>query len=562
MLRLSSQPIIFVIGFRQVEVWIAHGRSAERVELAVDLPTEPREWAASVRALDARLRTMLRERHVGSAAAVVLYGSPACTSQLTSVTTARDRHSLAAARLAALGAIGCPESAAVADACEIGYDASSNPPRRHLIAAADRDECVQAVADLVESLGLLPESITPVDAAAMMSIVRPALAHRGPTRGWVHVGEEQSWLVVVQQQHLCLFRPIRFGVATLVDVLTRPICIHGARGEFALTWDDARALLLRCGVPDRDLLLDEISGLHGRHVLPLLQPVLQRVIVELKQSLRFGLTDAQRRELTIHLCGQGAAIGGLATILGGALECPVEALDTSLTDRSELLSCGLSREQCQRATERGPNLLPATSVSLQAARRFNRRVWLGLAAGLALIALDVRRLDVRIQDSRERLASLSEQIDEAAARRIEADRLRALAAGWAQLENSWTAAALLSPDYGAVLREIAGAAPPEIRLTRLESANAPLDALAAPGAPAPVLTIEAYATGSAADESLAAFVARVRQSPLVESVVLGSTLRSELDGQAARRFEARMTLRRGREAPAPRMVDAGEEAQP
>lgn len=561
-LRLSSQPIIFIIGARQVQVWLGHGRSAERVELAVDLPAEPREWAAAVRALLMRLGPMLREGRSNSAAAIVLYESPGCTSQLTSVTTTRNRHSLAAARLAALGALGCAEDAAVADACEIGCDASANPPRRHLIAAADRDECVQAVADLIESLGLLPERITPVDAAAIMSTVRPALVHRGPTRGWLHVGEAQSWLVVVQQQHLCLFRPIRFGVGALADVLTRPICINGARGEFSLAVDDARAMLLEHGVPDRDLVLDESTDLHGRHVLPLLQPVLQRVIVELKQSLRFGLTEAQRRELAIHLCGRGAGIAGLATILGGALECPVEIFDPGGEDQAALLSCGLSREQCLRATERGPNLLPAASISLHAARRFNRRVWLGLAAGLALIALDARRLDLRIQESSERLVSLSDQIDDAAARQHEFKRRRAREAGWAQLENSWTAAALLSPDYGAVLREVALAAPVEIRLTRLESANTPLDALTGPAAPAPDLAIEAYATGSAPDESLADFIARLRRSPLIESVVLGSTLRSELDGEAARRFQAKITLRRGCEAPAARLVDAGQEPQP
>lgn len=545
MLRLFGQPVIFVIGSQLVEITFHRAGRMECIRLDVELPDEPHAWNAALGTLAPLLRPVVAEHHLTGSSAVVLYESPSSSSQLTSIATSREKQSLAAARLAALGAIGGSDESAIAGACEIACDGAGDPPRRHVVAAAERNEALLAMADLLDAIGLTTERIVPIDAVAITSIVRLAMAHRGPTRGWLHIGREQSWLVVVGEGQLRLFRPIRFGVEQLTEILTRPICLNSARANFSLTLEQAQTLLAEHGIPDRDRVLDPAAGLCGKHIMPLLAPVLQRVIVELKQSLRFGLTETQRRELTMTLCGQGAAISGLATLVGDAIETRVDAPHDKAGSASPvaLLAGGLDGPVCLRLLDSCPNLLPARTIAVHMARRFNRGVWIGLAACLCLLAVDAAHMDRQIADEHKRLSEVSARLDEAQSLERESERAPVRAAAWQRLRNSYTAATEFSPDYSAVLREVAMATPESIRLTRLESANTALESVIGRAGQAPLLTLEAYALEPGADDHIATFVESLRSSALVEGVALGSMVRSDLDSEPARRFDLQIKLR-------------------
>lgn len=544
-LRLSSQPVLFVIGSRLVEVAIPRAGRMERVRLDVELPGEPHAWNAALDALAAPLRLVVAEHRLAGASAAVLYENPSGSAQLISVATSREKQSLAAARLAVLGAIGGSDETAVTDACEIGSDAAGDPARRHVIAAADRNEALLAIADLIETIGLTTERIVPIDVVAITSAVRSALAHRSSTHGWLHVGLQQSWLVVAGEGQMRLFRPIHFGLDQLTEVLTRPICLNSARADFSLTLEQAAAILDKHGIPDRDRVLDETAGLCGKHIMPLLAPVLQRVIVELKQSLRFGLTESQRRELIMTLCGRGASVCGLATLIGQAIETNVESQREAVPPGSPvaLLASGLDPQSCVHLLDSCPNLLPARTIAAHMARRFNRGVWVGLAAGLCLLALDAARLDHRIADEHSRLREVSAQLDEAQSLAQQSAHAGARAAAWQRVRNSYMAVAGFSPNYSAVLREVAMAIPESIRLTRLECTNTALESVLGQGGPMPTLVLEAYAIEPQADDHIAAFVESLQASALVDAIALGSTVRSQLDGQSARRFDLQIELR-------------------
>ncbi len=543
---LFSQPVILVIGSRLIEMMIRRGGRTECIRLDVELPSEPHAWHAALGALAAPLGLMVAEHRLAGAPTVVLYESPSGSSQLTSVATSREGQALAAARLAALGSIGGSYESAIADACEIGCDAAGDPPRRHVVAAAERHETLCAIADLIDAIGLRTERIVPSDAIAIANMIQRAMAHRGPTHGWLDMGREQSWFVVVGEGQLRLFRPIRFGVDQLIEVLTRPICLNSARADFSLNLEQARALLAEHGIPDRDHVLDAAAGLCGKHIMPLLAPVLQRVIVELKQSLRFGLTEPQRRELTMTLCGPGAAVSGLATLIGEAIETTVESqrnVASSSASPAVPLPGGLDPQACLALLNSCPNLLPAKTIADHMARRFNRGVWVGLAAGLCLLTLDSVRLDRQIADEHERLSEVRARMDEAQSRAHDREQAGVRAAAWRRMRNSYVAATDFSPNYSAVLREVALATPKSIRLTRLESANAALESVIGQIGPLPTLVLEAYAFEPDADDHITAVVESLRSSALVEGVALGSIVRSELDGKPARRFDLQIRLR-------------------
>ena len=56
-----------------------------------------------------------------------------------------------------------------------------------------------------------------------------------------------------------------------------------------------------------------------------LQPIdLQRYIIELRQSLRFGLSDEERADINLTITGPGASLPGLAELLARELDVLVE----------------------------------------------------------------------------------------------------------------------------------------------------------------------------------------------------------------------------------------------
>lgn len=541
MFTFARGPVVFVISPGRVEVSTGGQARSTIARLPIDLPESGSVWPAAVRALADVLGPWVAQRGLAGRRAVVLYDNPTVATRLSSLPGLSDRQACAAARLAALGSLGAGESTALADACEAARDGRGEAPRRHLLAAADRRAALEAVDELFERAGLMLERVLPIEAVLVASLLREIEASDGAAHGRLFVGSRQSWLVVSGAGSLLLFRPIGLGLGQLVDVLTRPISLSGSRADFSLTRERAEAILEGHGIPEREQVLDASCGLLGQHVLPLLQPVLQRLIVELKQSLRFGLTEAQRRELRLSLCGPGAAVRGLASIIGDAVEAPVQTQQGASVRAAESdFDFGLSGDAILRVLPRCPNLLPPRAVARHAVRRFNRAAWAGLAVAAALLAADAQRMDRLIASERQAVNDLSARLDDSQRLAEQATAVQARDAAFRRVRNALVASTG-TPDLAALLREVALLAGPGVRLVRVDFDGRTVERALGANGPSSELTIEGYALGPESETLVTGFVDGLQRSTLVESASIGSVARVEIDGRGARRFQVRLS---------------------
>lgn len=540
MFTFARSPAVFVISPAQVEVSAGGTARSTVARLPIELPESGSLWPAAVRELCDTLRPWVAQRGLAGRRAVVLYDNPTVATRLTSLPGLSDHQACAAARLAALGSLGAGEATALADACEVARDLRGEAPRRHLLAAADRRAALEAVDELIERAGLTLECVLPVEAVLIASLLRDADDSNDVARGRLFIGPRQSWLVVSGAGSLLLFRPIGLGLGQLVDVLTRPISLSGSRADFSLTRERAARLLETHGIPEREQVVDSSCGLLGQHVLPLLQPVLQRLVVELKQSLRFGLSEVHRRGLRLSLCGPGAAVGGLASIIGDAVDAPVQVEpDDAARGAEGAFEFGLEGDAIRRVLPRCPNLLPPRAVARHAVRRFNRAAWAGLAVAAALLAADARRVDNLIAAEREQVNALSARIDDSQRLAEQAAAAQALDAAFRRVRNALVASTG-TPDLAALLREVALLAGPEVRLVRVDFDGRTVERALGANGPSSELTIEGYALGPESETLVTGFVDGLQRSTLVESASIGSVARVEIDGRAARRFQVRL----------------------
>src|SRR5262249_38213525 len=158
------------------------------------------------------------------------------------------------------------------------------------------------------------ERAVPADAAATIGAV--ASVRDKPASDTVcagfYFGEHSSVLAAMMNGRLCFVRTLGLGVDALVDALTRPIRVRqgpeGFRPRVTLERGAARDLLLAMGVPGPDVVVDPQRGIDGSAVLPLLQPVVQRICIEVKQSLRFGMEEAAgKAPVRLTIVGPGGS---------------------------------------------------------------------------------------------------------------------------------------------------------------------------------------------------------------------------------------------------------------
>lgn len=239
------------------------------------------------------------------------------------------------------------------------------------------------------------------------------------------VGEHDSIIAVGGEKSVPLFRPFGVGVAAFIDVYRRLLEPHDK--DAAAVLQRARASVFRHGVPARDSILDPAQGITGRDVLPMLQPVIQRMAVEIKNTLRFGLTSRETDGRRVELSGMASRIPGLAPAIAVHLDyeivvapCPegpdanapayADTLRTAGRDHTPLRSFRLSR-QCTR--ERFNTLMRAGGLAAAVALGFEALI----------VYADIRDATATLRDLEPGLAAVREYHDQAARAAALADEL-------------------------------------------------------------------------------------------------------------------------------------------
>ncbi len=497
-------------------------------------------WKEGLHLLDAPLREAVAALGVSvkSMEAVGFYHSPTAVTEVFSC-PGSGRASSEAALLALGEAAGFELGENPHDHCVIAVDpsgAAGAARHTHRLICADTDAGAGAFTSLLERAGLRVRAIAPIAAAHTRTLVEQVTSseHDGATV-MLRVGEHRSQLAASVGGRLKLVRHVSLDVGTLTQALTMPMTVRpvgtaeGGTTEVRLSAYDARSLLFRVGVPERDAVIDEQRGLTGAAALPLLQPVLQRAIVEMRQSLRFGLEEAERAGARLVVVGPGSEVPKLGAMLAAQLNLTAALPRCPGEHRTDLEEAGT------QATRLGVNLLPYGSALTQGVRRVRAALLAGVACSLVYAGVEGATTWMHTNELREKIAALEGTTREAREFMEGKEKLTARDAALAALKRSIDRAVGDSAPWSAWMAELASLTPANAKLRDIS--------MSAEGEQVKCEVRGVMKAQIGVRPDIGAFVGGVEKSPLVTSATLGATQRGTGESDNVE-FQVGVTLMR------------------
>lgn len=531
---MNSCRVIIEISPSRLELAVVRGGrivawSVERF----DRSDWPADWRAALDVLAGPLATFVSEQGVLGCQAVVVYELPTSVTKASSAAIATPQaQQEQAACLAVASGVDADSDTEDAEAVVLAADAGASG-LRHVLAYIDADETLAAVESLLTRCRLVPAGCVPKEAVVTAALSRSRRESPIGTQAALWIGDHSSVLGVVVGGDVRFVRPIGVGIETLVDAWTRPLRRPGeAAPSICLPRREARRLLLEVGVPDPEDEIPGLDGFTGAAFLPLVQPLIQRICVDVKQSLRFAVSPEDRAVMAMAVQGSGSAVAGLAaslTVTSGiasAGHTDATSADSSVAGAISIL-----------VSDRSLPLL--ASRELRARRTISRTrqaVLAGVAAALAVIGVEwldaratVGQLRAQVQAAREVEVQRKAQSDALAAALTDMQQLQEVRD---RIHRSFGDA----PDATAVVAAIGAVTPSGVKLSDVELR-------ADSKGPRATVRGQLQLQGSAdAGGTMRRFVAALNAMPIVSQARLGRTARVQESGKESQTFEITMDL--------------------
>ncbi len=389
-----------------------------------------------------------------------------------------------------------------------------------LLLAGERTALIDRIASLVRAGGAVPVTLIPARACTLRSAIASVLTQdSGRTTAVLWLDRHHSALAG-GVGGLCSFaRTLGGSFELLVEAFRR-----ASNASDGCDAEQACEVLLRCGIPARGKSLEETLNLHGDKVLPAIQPVLQRLAVEIKQTLRFGLPEGESTRAELILVGPGSVIPGLADALAGlteiSIKTPAVAGDAKRERIEALMNLGITPLEIERR---------------RSTRRIVAAAAIGaVAAGLA-ITVDAMWSRQEIVELREQVAKNALALDVVNANLATRDRIEVLKTTVGRLDSLADATLGHQPSWAAGLALTSRLGVPGLELhevTGLSSNDGPTlvikGLLPSPeGSPNPVSEL----------------IEKLGSSPLVSQVRIGSSRLVESEGTRSLQFAVTVFLR-------------------
>lgn len=522
---------------------------ADRIDLVVfsqgkavgarRVPFKPGEdvagWLKAIREAAEPLRTAVAELNAKGATARMIYQSATQTVELGSYTNTSENEALSAATLQAMESKASAGSGTIMRAAIAANRRVDGARRVQVITAIDREDVVRALVDLLEAVELDVGSITPLAVRSLAQQVARVMDPKSPRRCWLDIGTHESCLVIGGGGQLLFSRTIGLGTDSLAQALMRPV--HSAeKAAIRLTPAQARKALFICGVVDRSAPVPDLPDVRFGQLLPSVQPLLQRFVVEVRQSLRFGVNEADRADLSMVISGPGALVPGFGGLLGDELEIEAKTELPAWSDSWERPGATIG-DWSETADIAGVldevNLLPQALESSRRKQQFRRWLWAGAAAAVAMIGFDAFRMHVQVEDARKQASMIESRQTDAANLHETSERLAAIAADMDAVRATIDERLGQPVDFQALLLEMGEVCPEDVKL-RSAGFSWSEDHLQA--------TVTGYALPGADGESprvaLERFIHDLGSSPLIADVSLGYVTKSGVGDVEAQEFEA------------------------
>lgn len=358
------------------------GGEVTRVErIVTDSVNWDEAWQQGLRPYDEMLRAALRTLNVRPGVhGQVVYHSPRMMSEVF-VAPTTGAPALQAARLhlaQSLSDTGNGWATTIVPLQQVVEPGSVK--RQVLLLTADTQQNQNTLAQWLTRCGVKPTTVASAKGVLLEHAIRQDVPPERPAVR-IHLDEHAMTLCGWVEGRLIFARCADVGYGIIVDALRRASRLES--GELPPR-EYASRLLFNHGIPHRGQVMDASRNLSADTVLPLVQPALQRCIIEVRQTLRFGLSEADVRVAAIELGGPGAAISGITQSFFDHLE-----VDMTCRSRQNGPSSGLADDQVgdlsvavtQRASEAW------STPPSERLREETRRLTLCVRAGAAVALL-------------------------------------------------------------------------------------------------------------------------------------------------------------------------------
>lgn len=535
----NSHQVTVVLAPSALEVVLTDrsGKVTGRARRAIDPGTIEEAWTGGLMSLDTVLASLLRSLKIsrGTHAEIVYSGSEEVVETRVFDQSTKKASQISESQM--LHELSFDRELAVSSNKQILGNTFKD--QTVILSVADRDDRLMVLFAWLRRAGLVPKGATPREALAIGETLdelpksQQSTGCTGQMVQW-RIGEFVSVLAVSSLNanggiQLDLVRSIRLGYDALIEALARGLKDDNATGTQSLDFDQARKVLLSVGIPSRDQLVDPVTGKTGQDVLPLMQPVLQRMAIEAKQTLRFGLEDHDVQAIVIS--GPGAELNGLSVMLS-------EFLDSDISNPSEAESSaqGDAGPQGVRTWARDASgrvsLLPRSVCLQQEAGRLARAARLGGVAALVMLslsALDAWKTHDQIMAQIDAFRPQIERVRRVADAELQTTML---ASRVGKVEDELYHSIGVLPDWAGLLNEVSSLCDDNVRLLALSAdTGSDLSEIELRGAVAE--------TDDDGAEPLSEFLSKLNASPLLTNVRLESTRRAEFRGGPGRRFVIR-----------------------
>jgi Tfp pilus assembly PilM family ATPase/Tfp pilus assembly protein PilN len=530
---VGSKHVIIELRFQSFDVVVfERGQRTATRRLPMDMTPDPIEWAAGVRRAAPALRKTVEDLGLQGSKAIVLYRSPTQAVQLANLDMQSRSQAIDAAVLGCLDALPYSDMAAVCQATVVGKDVSDKGGRTHVLVAADRDDIAASIVHMVEESGLRVTSTTPIEAGILGKLAGDVLKRNEGRSGMLYIGEESSFFLIHENGNLLFDRRVGLSLEVLASALTRPIHLASDDKPIELDLATAYRILTEHGIPSGDQIIDDEHGLRGDQIIPLLQPVFERFMIQLRQSLRFDVPEDQRAHFPFVLSGPGSTLNGLAALLevelGVQVTCDPRYSEFDVSEPgsngSELMDAAERRSMLTRV-----NLLPLSLGHARRIAQLRRWLWAGVAAALVFVGFQSMDVSKQINEASAQSYDLERRMSEVQPLRDASSKVLQMTVAMGRLEQAIVENVGAKVPYGKVMQELGRLTPDNVRITGISSTHDEVRT---------VCTVAGYAF-SGPDGSpmrLEAFVDRLRQSPLFTSVVLGTVQVGAIAGVEGQHF--------------------------
>lgn len=404
---------------------------------------------------------------------------------------------------------------AVTAVCGVGGEKPGTRGPTTLLMAGETTARIEALDRVLREAGIRATRIIPARALAMslaVAHVRSVLPARAAAVLWLG---PSGTVLAGGSGSMCSFaRVLSAGYDMLVDAVHRAAAVSPGLDLAA-----SASRLISEGIPTRGSMMG--ADLPADRVLLHLQPVLQRLGIELKQSLRFGLPEGEANRVELLLAGEGARIPGLASALSSMIDT--------------------SARVCDPGTE--PNatdlvLVPPAAKRSAARRRLAVAAVLGLAVAGTAVGADAAWSRGELQRVRADIDKNKTLLARAETDRSDHERLRALTYELGRLDALTEGTLGAKPSWAASLAMLASLDLPGMQIHEITSGGPERGSTSAA-----TLTIKGLIPVSGEnDGSISEVLERLRSSPLTAQVRPGSTRLVDSEVGRALYFSATLKL--------------------